>query len=97
MVLRPVVFDKILVAAFNIGFYMSEQAIDWITVKAVIIEPMAVMRGFGIDLNYFGAHGHFDFFNSVENQGAQPTVETIQIYKVLEKQIAPKKAVVRTF
>lgn len=58
---------------------------------------MAVVRGFGIDLYNFCAHGHFDFFNSVENQGAQPAVETIQVYKVLEKQIAPQKAVVGTF
>lgn len=58
---------------------------------------MAVMSGFGIDLHNFGAHGDFDFFNSVENQGTQPTVETIQIYKILEKQIAFQKAVVRAF
>lgn len=97
MVLCLVMLDKILVATVNIGFYMTEQIINRITIKAFIIIPMAVMRGFGIDLHNFGAYRYFDFFNSIENQGAQPAVKTIQIYKVLEKQIAPQKAVIRAF
>lgn len=67
MVFCLVVFDKILVAAFNIGLYMSEHCIDWITVKIFIIIPMTVVCGFGINLYNFGTHRYFDFFKSVEN------------------------------
>ena len=94
MILGLVVFDEILVAAFNIRFYMSEQIADGITVEAFVIIPMAVVCGFGIHLNYFGAHGDFDFFNGVENQGAKSAVEAVQVDEIFEKQIVSQEAMV---